>query len=148
VQGRTSARDGHLPRGRRGGFALLEVLVALLLLAFGAAGAAAGFTLALRGQHAAAGAHLALALAADAGERLRAVAAGARGAEAQGWEIRARERLAPGAAPGFDAVLAPLDGAAAAGATADAWRLRLQWHDRLGLPAREYEARLDVGPPP
>lgn len=145
MQGRTPARDGHLLRGRRGGFALLEVLVALLLLAFGAAGSAAGFTLALRGQHAAAGAHLALALAADAGERLRAVAAGARGAEAQGWAVSARERLAPGAAPGFDAVLAPLAGTAA---TVDAWRLRLQWHDRLGLPAREYEARLDVGPPP
>ena len=75
------------------GFAFLETLIALGVLAIGAAGAAAGFTTSLRSQEGAIAQRSALAALADLGERVRAVGAGADAAEVADWQ------RAPAAAP-------------------------------------------------
>lgn len=140
MQGSVPARDGRRA-GSGAGFALLEVLAALLLLTFGLLGVASALVAALRAQHAAGASLAALGAAADAGEHLRAVPPAARIEAALAWTASARERLAalPGRPFTEDPSLAP---EALPGEDGEPWRLRLVWRDRLGGEPRRLEFRL------
>lgn len=127
------ARSGSLGRG----FALVEVLAALAVAALGTLGAAAGYTASLRAVHAAASAHRVLDVAADAGERLRAVAPAARPAALAAWTVEARTRL--GRLPGAQPAAEHRASAQSVGAHSFT-SLRLHWVDRVDVREREWLA--------
>jgi prepilin-type N-terminal cleavage/methylation domain-containing protein len=117
---------GMAPRGRcrpRTGFALVEVLVASLLLAIGAVGVAGSLRQGWRSMAAAAQGRAAVGQLADLAEGLRSVPHDERGTIAAGWQQQA--------GTGSNAAVQPVaDGVAS-------WQASLEWPDRaLSRPVR------------
>jgi prepilin-type N-terminal cleavage/methylation domain-containing protein len=135
-------RRAHFPRLAADGFALVEVLVALLLLAFASAGAATGMTLALRAAHAARAQHQGLALFADLAESLRASAPAGRPRLVELWAGAAADRMPPAARRGLAATGEQL--VAQPAAPVESWRMHLAWQDRLTRHALAMNARIDL----
>ena len=124
------------------GASLVESLLALFLLATATLGTLAGFSWAVRADHAALLRMRAVDLASDAAERLRAVAPGLAW-DGAGWQ-RDVALLLPRV--GVRASLAPAE-LAVADHLATGYRLTLRWIDPAdGVPAR-LERRVDLPPP-
>jgi Tfp pilus assembly protein PilV len=128
----------------RGGFALLEVLLALFLLALGSLGCAAGFTAALRAQEAALAQRAAVAAAAGLAERLRSVPAPSRESEAAAW----RASVLAATSPLSRISRSPLLRTAATRApdAPEEWSLLMAWRDRLAASALQLELQLGSSP--
>jgi Tfp pilus assembly protein PilV len=122
-----SSHAGQRLAGQPRGFALIEVLVGSLLLAFGALTFATGLTLALRGQHASAARQLAVQSAADVAELLRVTAPEQRQAVIATWEANIASRWPPAAAPLAVRVLS----VPSVAPQMPAWQVQLQWQDRI-----------------
>jgi Tfp pilus assembly protein PilV len=143
-------RSDHSARGRAGcllrspahGFALLEVLIAVLLLAFAATGWVGGLTLALRAQHSARDLYQAVALVADLGEELRARPPASREQTAARWQTRAAARMSPSAR---GTVLAVATRASRpASPVVDTWQATLQWQDKLAPQAMSLREQMGL----
>lgn len=131
-----------MPQVRNTGFAMVDVLVALLLLALTLTGACVTLIQAMRSTHGALLATRAVDLAADLAEELRAAASDAEAlALLSAWRARAGSVLpAAGPAPEDFASLVRIPAAGGETGTADAvdgYLLTLRWQAAPGGAVRE-----------
>jgi len=116
-------RDVSGPGRAPAGFALVETLIAALLLAVGTLAVATALGASWRAMEAAVQAQQAVERFADLAEELRSVAAGDRAATAAAWVRRSDAGSAVTAAPAVEGVVS--------------WQARLEWADReLARPVR------------
>jgi Tfp pilus assembly protein PilV len=139
--GRDAAGPGTAP-GRMDGAGLVEALIALLVLATATLGTLAGFTGALRADHAALLRMRAVDLVSDAAERLRAAAPGL------AWDVTTWQQDAAALLPrmGARSAIAPAQ-LAVADRLATGYRLTLRWIDPADGAAVQLERRVDLPPP-
>jgi Tfp pilus assembly protein PilV len=139
---RSSSKAPNPAAGLAKGFALVEVLVGALVLAFGSLTFAAGLTLAVRGHHASASRQLAVNAAADIGELLRVAAPEQRLAVVARWQARVSSRWPPAAAP----LTASVEPVTATAARIPAWQAQLQWQDGIAAAPLRLTARFGISP--